>query len=89
MGPSVGEDECCYKIQTVSQSQEGTQARAAITRLRLGLFLRLSNISCFNAYASIFITLHYAPGSLPWPSQHSTYASRRPQASTPPSILLS
>ncbi|MPC78313.1 hypothetical protein E2C01_072797 [Portunus trituberculatus] len=35
-GPSVGEDEHRYKIQTVSQSWEGTQAIAAIARLHLG-----------------------------------------------------
>ncbi|MPC80555.1 hypothetical protein E2C01_075135 [Portunus trituberculatus] len=35
-GSSVGKDERRYKIQTVSQSQEGAQATAAITCLRLG-----------------------------------------------------
>ncbi|MPC51812.1 hypothetical protein E2C01_045666 [Portunus trituberculatus] len=35
-GPSAGEDERRYKIQTVSQSWEGAQATAAIARLRLG-----------------------------------------------------
>ncbi|MPC72724.1 hypothetical protein E2C01_067036 [Portunus trituberculatus] len=35
-GPSTGEDECCYKIQTVSQSWEGAQGTSAIACLRLG-----------------------------------------------------
>ncbi|MPC89613.1 hypothetical protein E2C01_084567 [Portunus trituberculatus] len=35
-GPSVGEDERRYKIQTVSQSREGAQGTSAIARLRLG-----------------------------------------------------
>ncbi|MPC71597.1 hypothetical protein E2C01_065879 [Portunus trituberculatus] len=34
--PSAGEDERRYKIKTVSQSREATQATAAIARLRLG-----------------------------------------------------
>ncbi|MPC91573.1 hypothetical protein E2C01_086618 [Portunus trituberculatus] len=34
--PSAGEDERRYKIQTVSQLREGTQATAAIAYLRLG-----------------------------------------------------
>ncbi|MPC99392.1 hypothetical protein E2C01_094806 [Portunus trituberculatus] len=34
-GPSAGEDERCYKIQTVSQSREGAQGTSAIVRLRL------------------------------------------------------
>ncbi|MPC58372.1 hypothetical protein E2C01_052374 [Portunus trituberculatus] len=34
--------------------------------------------------------LHYAPGSPPWPSQHSTCPpSWQPQAPTPPGNLLS
>ncbi|MPC52441.1 hypothetical protein E2C01_046310 [Portunus trituberculatus] len=35
-GPSAGEDERCYKIQTVSQSREGVQGTSTIARLRLG-----------------------------------------------------
>ncbi|MPC62280.1 hypothetical protein E2C01_056363 [Portunus trituberculatus] len=35
-GLSAGQDEHRYKIQTVSQSREGTQVTAAIARLRLG-----------------------------------------------------
>ncbi|MPC97636.1 hypothetical protein E2C01_092959 [Portunus trituberculatus] len=58
--------------------------------LDVGLPLRPWNISCFNAHASSLNTLHYAPGSPPWPSQHSTCPpSWQPQASTPPGNLLS
>ncbi|MPC71031.1 hypothetical protein E2C01_065298 [Portunus trituberculatus] len=58
--------------------------------LGVGLPLRPSNISCFNAHASSLNILHHAPGSPPWPSQHSTCPpSWRPQASTPLGNLLS
>ncbi|MPC95467.1 hypothetical protein E2C01_090681 [Portunus trituberculatus] len=59
--------------------------------LGVGLSLRPWNISCFNAHASSLNILHYAPGSLPWPSQHSTCPSpwRPQQASTSPGNLLS
>ncbi|MPC99436.1 hypothetical protein E2C01_094849 [Portunus trituberculatus] len=40
--------------------------------LGVGLPLRPWNISCFNAHASTLTILHYAPGSSPWLSQHST-----------------
>ncbi|MPC38484.1 hypothetical protein E2C01_031991 [Portunus trituberculatus] len=40
--------------------------------LGVGLPMRPWNISCFNAHASSINILHYAPGSPPWPSQHST-----------------
>ncbi|MPC29230.1 hypothetical protein E2C01_022452 [Portunus trituberculatus] len=57
--------------------------------LGVGLPLRPWNISCFNAHASSLNILHYAPGSPPWPSQHSTCPpSWRPQASTSPGNLL-
>ncbi|MPC99618.1 hypothetical protein E2C01_095045 [Portunus trituberculatus] len=58
--------------------------------LGVGLPLRPWNISCFNAHASSLNILHYAPGSLPWSSQHSTCPLFwRPQASTAPGNLLS
>ncbi|MPC76943.1 hypothetical protein E2C01_071380 [Portunus trituberculatus] len=58
--------------------------------LGVGLPLRPWNISYFNAHVSILNILHYAPGSPPWPSQHSIFPpSWRPQASTPPGNLLS
>ncbi|MPC90542.1 hypothetical protein E2C01_085533 [Portunus trituberculatus] len=59
-----------------------------VTPSALGVALPLSpwNISCFNAHASSLNILNYAPGSPPWPSQHSTCPpSWRPQASTFPS----
>ncbi|MPC76944.1 hypothetical protein E2C01_071381 [Portunus trituberculatus] len=40
--------------------------------LGVGLPLRPCKISCFNAPTSTLNILHYAPGSQPWPSQHST-----------------
>ncbi|MPC76945.1 hypothetical protein E2C01_071382 [Portunus trituberculatus] len=58
--------------------------------LGVRLPLRPWNISCFNAHASSLNILHYAPGSTPCPSQHSTCPpSWRPQASTPLDNLLS
>ncbi|MPC16754.1 hypothetical protein E2C01_009589 [Portunus trituberculatus] len=79
---SMGEDERRYKIQT----EEGMQARAAITHsvltctayicllipyaLGVGLSLRPSNISCSTVHASTPTALHYTPGSPPWASEH-------------------
>ncbi|MPC13621.1 hypothetical protein E2C01_006361 [Portunus trituberculatus] len=58
--------------------------------LGVGLLMRPWNISCFNAHASTLKILHYAPGSPPWPSQHSTCPpSWQRHASTPPGNLLS
>ncbi|MPC43537.1 hypothetical protein E2C01_037186 [Portunus trituberculatus] len=60
--------------------------------LGVGLPLRPSNISCSIAFAFTPTTLYHAQGSLPWPSQHSTYPpSWRPQESmsTPHGNLLS
>ncbi|MPC19029.1 hypothetical protein E2C01_011933 [Portunus trituberculatus] len=58
--------------------------------LGVGLPLRPWNISCFIAHASSLNILHYAPGSPPQPSQHSTCPpSWRPQAYTSPGNLLS
>ncbi|MPC72610.1 hypothetical protein E2C01_066922 [Portunus trituberculatus] len=54
--------------------------------LGVGLTLRPWNISCFNAHASTFNIcnlLHYAPGSLPWRSQHSTCPPFWQPATTP------
>ncbi|MPC79306.1 hypothetical protein E2C01_073827 [Portunus trituberculatus] len=62
-----------------------------VTTFALGVGLPLMpwNISCFSAHASTLNILHYAPGSLPWPSQHSTCPpSWQPEASTPPGNLL-
>ncbi|MPC95037.1 hypothetical protein E2C01_090231 [Portunus trituberculatus] len=54
--------------------------------LGVGLLLRPSNISCFNAHASTLTILHYTP----CPSQHWTCPPTWwPQAFTPPGNLLS
>ncbi|MPD06419.1 hypothetical protein E2C01_102233 [Portunus trituberculatus] len=57
--------------------------------LGVGLPLMPWNISCFSAHPSTLNILQYAPGSLPWASQHSTCPpSWQPQASTPLGNLL-
>ncbi|MPC87039.1 hypothetical protein E2C01_081887 [Portunus trituberculatus] len=58
--------------------------------LGVGLPLSPWNISCFNAHASSLNMLHYALGSPPWPSQHSTCPpSWQPQEFTSSGNLLS
>ncbi|MPC33588.1 hypothetical protein E2C01_026943 [Portunus trituberculatus] len=94
-GPSAGEDERRYKIQTVSQSQEGAQGTSAITCLCLGHTTLSAHLHCLHLSRDPFCPWckttpdameHFLLQCPRFHSQHTALCSRPSQHLTcPPS----
>ncbi|MPC57941.1 hypothetical protein E2C01_051933 [Portunus trituberculatus] len=80
-GPSAGEDEHHYKIQTVSQSREGAQGTSAIARIHLGHTMFSAHLQCLHLSRDPFCPwCRTTPEAmehflLQCPRYHSTYCT--------------